>query len=62
MRTALSRRSFLSRTGALAGGLALSAPLVALADRLAAGAPLETTTRYGPLFNKGDLWLPRGFN
>ena len=62
MSTALSRRSFLSRTGALAGGLALSAPLVALADRLAAGAPLETTTRYGPLFNKGDLWLPRGFN
>jgi uncharacterized protein len=62
MDTSVSRRAFLSRTGALAGGLALSAPLVALADRLAAGSQLETTSRYGPLVNKGDLWLPRGFN
>jgi uncharacterized protein len=62
MNTPVSRRAFLSRSGALAGGLALSGPLLAFADRVAAGAQLETTSRYGPLFNKGDLWLPRGFH
>jgi len=62
MDSLVSRRAFLSRTGVVAGGLALSTPLVALAARLAAGAQLETTSRYGPLVDKGDLWLPRGFN
>jgi uncharacterized protein len=60
--TSVSRRAFLSRSGALAGGLALSAPLLAFAERVATGAQLETSSRYGPLLNKGDLWLPRGFN
>jgi len=61
MNTSVSRRTFLTRTGAIAGGLAFSAPLAALANRLAAGAQLETTSRYGPLAEKRDLWLPRGF-
>lgn len=61
MTASVSRRAFLARSGALAGGLALSAPLIALSKRIAAGNPLGSAG-YGSLINKGDLWLPPGFN
>lgn len=61
IRTAVSRRSFLKSTAILGGGLATAGPLHALGWRAASGAPLRRGTGYGPLVDKGDLWLPEGF-
>ncbi|MGH2828006.1 MAG: alkaline phosphatase PhoX [Actinomycetota bacterium] len=61
MTASVSRRAFIARSGALAGSLALSGSLIALSQRIAAGEPLDSAG-YGSLINKGDLWLPPGFN
>ena len=59
--TAMDRRTFLQR-GAVAGGtLAALGPLSAYYAKSASGAPVATTG-YGPLVNKGELWLPAEFN
>jgi secreted PhoX family phosphatase len=60
MSTVLHRRTFLRGVGILAGGVALSGPLEALAARVAAGAPVSGVG-YGPLVDKGDLFLPEDF-
>ncbi len=56
----LSRRDFLVRTAATAGGLALAGPLGAFRQRVAEGASVEARG-YGPLVDKGALSLPKGF-
>lgn len=61
MPTTIDRKTFLAKFGALAGGYALSGPLRALAARAESGQSLVGDV-YGPLRNKGDLWLPRGFS
>ena len=59
--TTIDRRTFLRR-GAVAGGtLATLGPLSAYYAKSASGAPVATTG-YGPLVNKGDLWLPAEFD
>jgi secreted PhoX family phosphatase len=60
MSGAVDRRTFLRRAGVVAGSLAFVGPLQALAERMASGAPL-LDPGYGSLVNRGDLWLPRGF-
>src|SRR4029434_1771613 len=57
----MNRRSFLRRAAAF-GGLAALGPLHALGQRVAMGAPLSPVLGYGPLVDKGDLWLPKDFN
>ena len=61
MTASVSRRAFIARSGALAGGLVLSGHLIALSERIASGKPVSSGG-YGALVNKGDLWLPPGFN
>lgn len=69
--TAINRRTFISR-GAVAAGAATvaSGSLAGLLARAASGAPGGRATGsqatkkdggYGPLVDKGDLWLPEGF-
>src|SRR3712207_4598583 len=58
----VTRRKFLSTTGASAAALLLAeGPLTAYYARAAAGQKSETVA-YGPLVNKGELWLPPEFN
>src|SRR3712207_3794802 len=59
MTTTLSRRSFLKRSGAVGGGLAAAGPLGALTARASAQSG---SAGYGPLVNKGELWLPTAFD
>src|SRR5215207_2487530 len=54
----LSRRQFLRRTAALAA----LGPLHALGQRVALGQAPLPVRGYGPLVNKGDLWLPKEFD
>jgi hypothetical protein len=61
MTTTMDRRELLRRGAILGGSLATLGPLSAYYARAAAGAVGETTG-YGPLVNKGDLWLPAEFN
>ncbi|MDP9069590.1 MAG: PhoX family protein [Actinomycetota bacterium] len=56
----VSRRDFLVKSAATAGGLAIAGPLAALGQRLATGAVVEALG-YGPLVDKGPLSLPKGF-
>jgi uncharacterized protein len=56
----MNRRQLL-RSGAILGGALSLSPFHALAKKLAAGGPL-LSHGYGPLVNKGDLWLPIEFN
>jgi secreted PhoX family phosphatase len=56
----MNRRNFLKGSTVLGGALALG-PLQALTARAATGAP-GTSPGYGPLVDKGDLWLPAEFN
>jgi uncharacterized protein len=56
----LSRRQFLTRSAAVAGGLAVAGPLQAFVARAALGQTV-TSAGYGPLVDMGDLWLPEGF-
>lgn len=55
----LSRRSFVKRSGAL--GLVAAGPLGALTARTAVGAEPAAGLGYGPLVDKGDLFLPADF-
>jgi uncharacterized protein len=58
----VDRRNFL-KSGAAFGALAAAfGPLQALASRATAGAAPARAYGYGPLVNKGDLWLPAEFN
>ena len=57
----MNRRSFLRRAAAV-GGLAAMAPLQALGQRVALGLTPAPIKGYGPLVDKGDLWLPKDFN
>lgn len=55
-------RKTLFRRGLVAGtGLAALGPLHALGADVAHGSP-KRAPGYGPLVNKGDLWLPEDFN
>jgi secreted PhoX family phosphatase len=56
----MNRRNFL-KGGTMLGGALAFGPLQALSARVAAGGP-ATSEGYGPLVNKGDLWLPADFN
>lgn len=58
----MDRRSFI-KTGAVFGGaLAALGPFQALSARRALGNSLAPAEGYGPLVNKGHLWLPAEFN
>ncbi len=59
--TTIDRQTFLRRTAAAAAGLAVAGPLSAFGARTAAGAPTEGEG-YGPLIDRGELALPRGFS
>ena len=54
----ITRRSFVKRSGAVGGGLVAAGPLGALASR----AVGQTTEGYGPLVDKGEIWLPEAFD
>jgi uncharacterized protein len=58
----VDRRNFLKSGAAFGGVLAAFGPLQALASRAANGLPPARANGYGPLVNKGDLWLPAEFN
>lgn len=58
----MTRRDFIGGTAAGTAGLALGGGLSVLGARAAAGAPPERVYGYGPLVEKGDLALPKGFN
>jgi secreted PhoX family phosphatase len=58
--SAMDRRTFLVRSAAVAGGLAIAGPLEAFRTRVAT-AQSVSTVGYGPLVDMGDLWLPEGF-
>ena len=55
----ITRRSFVKRSGVVGGGLVAAGPLGALTSR-AAGQP--SGGGYGPLVDKGDIWLPADFD
>jgi len=57
----MNRRAFL-RSAAALGGLSALGPLHALGQRVAMGLAPAPIKGYGPLVNKGDLWLPMDFN
>ncbi len=58
----MDRRNFI-KTGAVFGGaLAALGPFQSLSARRALGSPLAPSDGYGPLVNKGHLWLPAEFN
>ncbi|HZA39596.1 MAG TPA: alkaline phosphatase PhoX, partial [Actinomycetota bacterium] len=59
--TQVDRRTFLRRSAAVTGGLAVAGPLQAFAARAALGETVSGVSPFGPLINMGDLWLPRGF-
>ena len=69
--TSIDRRTFLSRGAAVAGAATISAgSLTGLLARAAGAAPGGAATGsrdarkdggYGPLVDKGELWLPEGF-
>jgi uncharacterized protein len=57
----MDRRAFLTKSVVFGGALATMGPLSAYYARAATGAPIEAAG-YGPLVNKGELWLPAEFN
>ena len=57
----LDRRTLLRRGLAAGGGLAALGPLHALGAQVAHGANAKRGVGYGPLVDKGDLWLPAAF-
>ncbi|MEQ9093855.1 MAG: DUF839 domain-containing protein, partial [Miltoncostaeaceae bacterium] len=56
----IDRSTFLRRGAAAAAGLTVAGPLFAFQSRVAAGKPLAGPG-YGPLIDRGELALPRGF-
>jgi secreted PhoX family phosphatase len=63
--TKMDRRAFLRRSAVLTGGLAAAGsmgPLSAYYTRAASARGRSQAVGYGPLVNKGDLWLPAEFN
>ncbi len=54
----MNRRSFIKSSAVFGGTLAALGPFQALSARRALGAPIAQGQGYGPLVNKGDLWLP----
>lgn len=58
----MDRRNFIKSTAIVGGALAALGPFQALSARRAMGATLQQTEGYGPLVNKGHLWLPQEFN
>ena len=58
----LDRRTLFRRGLAAGGGLAALGPLGALSAQVAHGARPPRAPGYGPLVDKGDLWLPEKFN
>lgn len=58
----MNRRNFLKRSAVFGGALAALGPFQAVSARRALGAAIATSEGYGPLVNKGDLWLPIDFN
>ncbi|HEY9282213.1 MAG TPA: alkaline phosphatase PhoX [Pyrinomonadaceae bacterium] len=58
----MDRRKFLQNSAIFGGALAAMGPFQALGARTLARLPLAQSPGYGPLVNKGDLWLPAEFN
>ncbi len=58
----IDRRAFLRRSAVMGAAVAGMGPLHALGLRAAHGQVLPEAAGYGPLVNKGDLWLPAEFN
>lgn len=58
----MNRRNFLKGTAVFGGALAALGPFQALSARRVLGAPNAKSEGYGPLVNKGALWLPVDFN
>jgi hypothetical protein len=58
----LDRRTLLRRGLAAGGGLAALGPLGALGAQVASGSNPRRSVGYGPLVDKGDLWLPEDFD
>jgi uncharacterized protein len=58
----LDRRTLLRRGLATGGRLAALGPLAALGAQVAHGKTPPRTPGYGPLVDKGDLWLPEAFD
>lgn len=58
----MDRRNFIKSTAVFGGALAALGPFQALSARRALGNPLAQSEGYGPLVNKGHLWLPAEFN
>jgi uncharacterized protein len=58
----LDRKTLLQRGLVAGGGLALLSPLHALGADVANGRRPRRAPGYGPLVNKGDLWLPEDFD
>ena len=58
----MNRRNFLKGSAVFGGAMAALGPFQALSARRVLGASIAKTEGYGPLVNKGDLWLPIDFN
>ena len=58
----MNRRNFLKGSAVFGGALAALGPFQALSARRVLGAAIAKNDGYGPLVNKGDLWLPVDFN
>ena len=58
----MNRRNFLKGSAVFGGALAALGPFQALSARRVLGAAIAKSEGYGPLVNKGDLWLPADFN
>ena len=58
----MNRRNFIKGSAVFGGALAALGPFQALSARRVLGAAITKSEGYGPLVNKGDLWLPIDFN
>lgn len=58
----MDRRNFIKSSVAFGGALAALGPFQALSARRALGNTLSQAEGYGPLVDKGHLWLPAEFN
>jgi uncharacterized protein len=58
----MDRRNFMKSSAVFGSALMALGPFQALSARRALGKPLAPSEGYGPLVNKGHLWLPAEFN